>query len=113
MTIPMTYPFLFRASLSLLAGLPPKSAAKIKEDLQSISRVAGVVNAITKEAVGNRITYMAQMQEKTTMSELRTVTGQLQNLFGSRLLSSGVTSVMMDGRKIPAVKVTVSLLSVV
>lgn len=88
------------------------SVANVSLDLERIKRLPLVYSAILYESVKNNVAlYRAYLEHGNTLDEVRELTGQIQTLFGARLLSSGVTEEVTQGIHHSVVEVRVSLLS--
>ena len=101
--------FLVRARSRLVAYTP-----SVEGDLDRISRLPLVESVRVYTKNGNEVVYRATMPTGVVMHQVRELTGQIQNLFGARLLSSGPTQEKgSSGAKRDVVEVRISLLGIV
>jgi hypothetical protein len=83
-------------------------------DVTRMKRLPFVEDAYIYQRKGNEVTYWVVLKAKNTLAQAREVTGYVQSLFGSRLLSSGQTQTTLDnGEKRSIVEARVSLLLIV
>lgn len=89
------------------------SSSRMDSDLERIRKLPLVHSLQVTEKSTSKATYKVFLKQNNTLVDTRTLTGQLQNLFGGRLLFSSPSEESTPAGKFSTVTVGVSFLEVV
>lgn len=84
-----------------------------KEDLAKLKTLADVDDAFLYERNGSQATYYIVLPAKVLMTTTKKVTGEVQNLLGGRLRSTGVTQAVINDTTRSVIEARVSLMHVI